>query len=170
LLRVLKRSARGFHKEDLVTEVIEKRSFNTKSGTVQNSERRTYKISATGIDRLEEASLFQNPPIGAHVNITNINGVTVVGDGNVVNTDFTDVAKVLTELRKRIAADSAISDEQKLDAISDLDGISAQLQKPKPNVSVVKSLWQGVTAIATIGGAEDLIQKAGHLLSSLISH
>ena len=150
-----------------VTEVVEKRSFNTKAGTVQNSERRTYKISANGIDRLEEASLFQSSPVGAHVNITNINGVTVVGDGNVVNTQFTEVSKVLSELRKRIASSELISDENKLDAISDLDGISAQLQKPKPNASVIKTLWQGVTAISTIAGVEGLAEKAFHLLGPL---
>jgi hypothetical protein len=85
-----------------------------------------------------------------------------------VNTHFTDVSKVLNELRKRIASSEAISDENKLDAISDLDGISAQLQKPRPNSSVIKTLWQGVTAVSTIAGVEGLAEKAFHLLGPLL--
>jgi hypothetical protein len=151
-----------------VKEIVENRTFKTPAGTTQNSERRTYKISAAGVDRLEEASLFKNIPMGTHVNITNINGVTVVGDGNVVNTKFTDLSRILGELRKRIGDDSALSDEVRLNAISDLDGITTQLQKPAPNLTVVRVLWEGIKAAVTVGSAVTLLEQANHYLSPLL--
>src|SRR5271155_5300324 len=60
-----------------VREVIEKRTFTTPRGTAQQAEKRTYKISDSGIDRLEAASLYKAAPAGTHINISNIHGVTV---------------------------------------------------------------------------------------------
>src|SRR5712692_1831004 len=77
-----------------IREVVETRSFTTPRGTTQQAEKRTYKISDSGIDRLEAASLYQHPPIASHINISNIRGVTVIGEGNVVNTTFTDLSRV----------------------------------------------------------------------------
>lgn len=45
-----------------VRETVEQRTFRTKGGTTQVSERRTYKISDIGIDKLEGASFYR--PIG----------------------------------------------------------------------------------------------------------
>jgi hypothetical protein len=117
---------------------------------------------------LEEASLFQQTPAGAHVNITNINGVVNVGDGNVVNANFTDLARVLAEARRQIAASSEISDETRLNVLSDIDGLSAQIQKPAPNITVVRALWESIKVAAAVGGAADLIEKAAHLVAPLL--
>lgn len=152
-----------------VKELIEKRTFQTQAGTIQNSERRTYKISASGVDRLEAASLFKKVPAENNVNITNINGVTIVGDGNVVNTKFTDVSRVLSEIRSRVASDTNLTDEMRLNALSDIDGLTTQIQKPNPNPVVVKALWEGVKAAVTVGSAVELIHKAGQLLG-LLTH
>lgn len=50
-----------------ITEVVVQRVFTTAAGTTQNSEQRLYKISAEGIDRLESASTYQQPPTARHV-------------------------------------------------------------------------------------------------------
>jgi hypothetical protein len=151
-----------------VREVIEPRTFTTPSGTSQSSERRTYKISSTGVDRLEHASLFQQPPTGAHVNITNISGVVNIGDGNVVNAEFTGLSRLLTAARKRLAADASLSEEARLNVLSDLDGLVTQIQKPKPNLTVVRALWEGVKAVGAVGGAAELIEKASQLISPML--
>jgi hypothetical protein len=148
-----------------VKVVTESRTFTTPSGTTQPSERRTYKISAAGVDRLEEASLFQQTSVGAHVNITNINGVVNVGDGNVVNANFTDLSRVLGELRKHLASSKEVADETRLNVLSDIDGLVAQLQKPTPNPTVIRALWEGVKGAAIVGGAVDLVDKASHLIA-----
>lgn len=51
-----------------------------------------YKISGVGINHLQAGTVFKKPDATSQVNITNIKGVTVVGDGNVVNTEFTELS------------------------------------------------------------------------------
>ena len=142
-----------------VREEIVERSFTTPRGTTQSSEKRTYKISDTGIDKLEAASTYQRPDSGSHINITNVHGVTVVGEGNVVNTSFTDLSRVLTELRIALISDPQLDDPQKLDVAADIDALQSQLQKPEPSKSVISTLWRGIQATATTGSAVELTQS-----------
>jgi len=94
-----------------VKEVVFARSFQTPRGTMQQAEKVTYKISDTGIDRLEGASTYQRSDLRPHVNITNVQGVTVVGEGNVVNTTFTDLSRVLSDLRTAVLASGTLDDQ-----------------------------------------------------------
>jgi hypothetical protein len=149
-------------------EVIEPRSFTTKAGTTQRSEKRTYKISDTGIDNLEAASTFQRSGAPVGVNITNVQGVTIVGDGNVVNTNYTDLSRVLSEMKTAILAADAVSDPEKLNVAADIDALQSQLQKPDPEPSVVRALWSGVQTSVTAAGFVDLVEKATHLLKPLL--
>lgn len=151
-----------------VREVIEQRSFTTGRGTTQNSERRTYKISDTGIDHLEAASVYQRTDIGGHINITNIHGVTVVGEGNVVNTTFADLSRVLTELQQAVLQCPRIDDESKLSASADIDSLRAQLQKATPDTGIIKMLWGNVEKIAAVGGVIDLFHKAATYIQPLL--
>jgi hypothetical protein len=148
-------------------EVIEPRSFTTKAGTTQHSEKRTYKVSDTGIDKLEAASTFQRSGAPAGVNITNVQGVTVVGDGNVVNTSYTDLSRVLAEMKTAILA-ADVADQEKLNVAADIDALQSQLQKPDPESSVVRTLWSGVQTSVTAAGFADLVEKAAHLLKPLL--
>jgi hypothetical protein len=151
-----------------VTLVREPRSFQAPGGTRQDSERITYKISAIGIDKRENGSLFKAPPIGSTMNITTINGVTVVGDGNVVNTNYSEASKLLSELRDTVARDQKVPDGEKLSTLSDIDSLSAQLQKPSPNAGVIKMLWKGIEGASAIGGAATLIHQAAIHLAPLL--
>ena len=99
-----------------VREVVEQRTFTTERGTTQNSEKRSYKISDTGIDKLEAASVYQRASNESRINITNISGVTVVGDGNVVNTNFTDLSRTLDDLKQTVFASRSILGSGKLNA------------------------------------------------------
>lgn len=148
-------------------EVIE-RTFTTPRGTTQSSEKRRYKISDTGIDKLEAASTYQRPTMAEHVNITTINGVTVVGDGNVVNTAFTDLSQVLTDLRTAVLEVETLSDEEKLNVAADIDALQSQLQKPEPDRAIVGTLWKSIEASAAVAGVADLVERAGHLITPLV--
>ena len=134
-----------------VREVVEIRTFTTPRGTTQQAEKRTYKISDSGIDRLEAASLYKAAPAGTHINISNIHGVTVVREGNVVNATFTDLSRVLSDAKAAIVAEPQLSDSQKLEAIADIDSLQSQLQKPDPDKSVIQKLWSGVEKVAAVG-------------------
>lgn len=148
-------------------EVVEERSFTTSGGTRQSAPRLTYKISDLGIDKLEGASTYKSPPTPG-INVTTIRGVTVIGDGNVVNTSFADAAAALTELRALIATSQELSDEERLNAVADIDSLQGQLQKPQPNASVVQGLWAGVQGIAAIGGFVDLAARVSAMLGPLL--
>lgn len=146
--------------------VVETRTFTTASGTTQPSEKTTYKISDIGIDKLESASTFQREaPAG--INITSINGVTVVGDGNVVNTAFTDLSQVLTETKTAVLSAESLGDSEKLDAAADIDALQSQLQKPHPDEAVVAAIWGGLEKTLTAAGLVELAAKVGHLISPM---
>lgn len=149
-------------------EVLENRTFTTKRGTTQQAERRTYKISDIGIDHLEAASTYQRPDTATKINITNIHGVTVVGDRNVVNTHFTDLSKVLNDIRTAVLNSTKVNDTAKLETVADIDTLQSQLQKPSPNKSVVQTLWTGVEKAVTAAGLVELATKAGQLLGPLL--
>jgi hypothetical protein len=151
-----------------VREVIEARTFTTPRGTTQTAERRTYKISDIGIDKLEAASTYQRD-VADRVNITNIKGATVVGSGNVVNLEFTDLSDALDELRNEVLSSDGVSDEEKLNLAADIDALQSQLQKPEPNRGVVKSLWEGIEKAANVAGASELAVRAGQLLTQLLT-
>ena len=54
-----------------------------------------YRISSAGGDRYEGPSVFQRAEKMAGINITNIQGVTVIGHDNVVNTQFAELFRSL---------------------------------------------------------------------------
>jgi len=151
-----------------VREVLEQRKFVTPGGTERNSEKRTYKISDSGIDRLEAASVFKKAAAASSINVTNIRGVTVIGEGNVVNTTFTDLSRTLTELKNAILEQPTVAEPEKLDAVADIDALEAQLQKPEPNKSVIKILWANVQKIAATGTVIHFLHKAAELIQPLL--
>jgi hypothetical protein len=152
-----------------VREVILQRTFTTPRGTTQQAEKRLYKVSDVGIDRLESASTYQRPTTAKSINITNIRGVTVIGEGNIVNTTFTDLSRTLEELRTNLVTAPNVPEDKKLEVVADIDSFQAQLQKPSPSKTVVKALWASVEKAATVGGFVDLVSKATTLLAPLVS-
>jgi hypothetical protein len=152
-----------------VKEVREKRTFTTPRGTTQSAERITYKVSDEGIDHLEGASMFKKTAVGSHVNVTNIEGVTVVGDGNVVNTTFAAASRSLEQLKEAATDSKTINDEQKLNVISDIDSLEAQLQRPKPHSGVVKMLWTNIEKLAAAAGLVELAAHTAELIRPLLS-
>lgn len=151
-----------------VREVKEARTFTTKYGTTQNSERITYKISAEGIDYLEGASMYRRTTQG-EINITNIQGVTVVGEGNVVNTTFAELSRALSGIKQALLSSAEIPDKTKLEMVSDLDTLQTQLQKPTPDKTIVQRAWAALEKATTLGTFAELIAQAAHLVRPLIS-
>ena len=148
-------------------EVVKERTFKTEKGMEVSQEQIKYKISDIGINQLEAGTMFKKPQSTSHVNITNLQGITIVGDGNIVNAEFTDLSRALDELDKAIAESSELSDEQKLDAAGDLSTIRTQIAKKNPNRSIIKSAWQSLEAIATLSTVTDAAAKVGGLIAGL---
>src|SRR5438874_2706021 len=148
---------------------VKSRSFVTPRGMVLPREQTKYKISEIGINHLEDASMFKKPQAASHVNITNVQGVTVVGDGNLVNAKFTELASALDDLDQAIADSQQLTDEQKLDAAGDISAIRAQVAKKNPNSSAIRGAWEGLKALAVVANTAEAVANVGKLLTALLS-
>lgn len=151
-----------------VREVVESRTYTTPRGTTQQSSKRTYKIFDVGIDHIETASTYQRKPILHGVNITNIQGVTLIGDGNVVNTNMTDLSRLLEEIRSCVLGSPTIDDRRKLEVGADIDSLQGQLQKPVPSSEVVQALWSTIRNSVIAAGFVELVTKAAHMIAPLL--
>ncbi|MEZ6072140.1 MAG: hypothetical protein R3C10_18260 [Pirellulales bacterium] len=150
-----------------VAEVVKNRSFKTKAGMEVGQEQIKYKISDVGINHLERASTFKRPEATRNVNITNIKGVTVVGDGNIVNTEFTDLSRALDELEEAVARCSDIPDQDKLDIAADVATIRTQIGKQHPNRSIIDTAWETLKGVATLSSVADAVDKVGGILVNI---
>jgi hypothetical protein len=149
-----------------VARRAEPREFRTARGTVQSSDRVTFKISRVGIDRLERASVYRRPDV-ASVNITNVAGVTVNGDHNVVNTRGVDAVHALQELARAIEC-SGLANERKLDLIADIGTLETQLAKPHPDRTIVTATWTAVARVADVASLSQVVAAAATSLAPFL--
>lgn len=150
-----------------VREVVKERSITTKTGMELSQEQIKYKISDIGINHLETGTLFQSVENSHNINITNVQGVTVIGDGNIVNNEFTDLSRLLDILEKEVESSDKLDDTQKLDAAGDISTIRTQIAKKNPNNNIISAAWSSLKVIATLAGASDAANKINELISSL---
>jgi hypothetical protein len=149
---------------------VKARQFVTPRGMVLPREQTKYKISELGINHLEAATMFKRPQAASQVNITNVRGVTLVGsDGNVVNTNYTDMPAAIDDLDRAIADSPELTDEQKLDAAGDLSTIRVQVAKKNPNADLMRGAWAGLKALPVLGNAAEAVARLGQLLTDLLS-
>lgn len=150
-----------------VSPMTKAREFTTKYGTTRSAEQVRYKISATGIDRIEGESEFMRPDPYAGIRIENVGGVTVVGDGNVVRTQFAGAAEALSQLRRAVNT-SALPDSEKLAVATEIQTIELQLAREEPDSSVIARAWETIKAAATLGTLADLVTRASVALAPFI--
>lgn len=150
---------RGLIKKDL-----EIRTFTTPRGNTRQAEKPTYKISDFGIDMFEDDSDFKSGDSLAGFNLTSLGGITVIGSGNVLNLSWPDLLASLADLERALRTESDLSEESRLTAIADIKSIQTQLSSPKPDLTVIRSLWSGVERMATTAGVVDLVSKIAQLM------
>lgn len=151
-----------------VKPVIEQKTFTTKSGISVPSTSTRYKITDVGIDKIEGESTFQRQDKYAGINITNIQGVTVVGDENIVNTEYSDLYQALNELENSVSSSDKLSDEDKLNITADVEGLKNQLSKPKPDKMIVSRLWSGIEKTAKVAGLIQALAQITPLMQQFI--
>ena len=152
-----------------VAEEREEKLFKTAKGVSVPSVSKRYKITDVGIDKMEGESAYQREEKYAGINITNVRGVMVIGDENVVNTNFTELFEALDELKKQVRQAKQLSDEQKLILASDIDSIKNQIAKPEPDKQIVARLWASADKIVTAAGLVEIGQKVASFLAPLLS-
>ena len=151
-----------------VKEEIEKKSFTTPKGVSIPSETHYYSITAAGTDKIEGPSRF-TPKRFEGINIEAFSSVVTIGDGNQINVKFQEAAQALSELRNAVTKTNDLSDETKLEVVTDIDSIQDQLAKPNPNKSVIQTLWNGIEKAAAVRTIADLIHKVAPFIIQLIS-
>ena len=126
-----------------------------------------YQISARGIDKIEGDSEYKLKKETEGINIHALHSVVQIGDGNVVNQNYVDLHHELTRLREAVVA-SDLDEEEKWGAAKDIDSIQDQIQKSKPNKTVVESLWKAIERTSKVAGLVELIGKVQPHIHSLI--
>jgi hypothetical protein len=152
----------------IAEEQIQK-SVPLPSGTVIPQATSYYKITASGIDKIEGPGEFTMDKFkGIKIEATGQNIITV-GDGNQVNASFKDAAGALVDLKQALLKTDTISEAQKLEVVADIDSIESQLAKAKPNPSVIQGAWEGVKKLDTVLGLTEKVGKVAGLLAPFLS-
>lgn len=144
-------------------------TFKSKRGFDMKNETKAYKISDTGIDHIEGESRYKKAGANWGINVTNINGVTILGNENIVNTQYSDLYRELLNFSELLKKSVKIDDETKLNIISDVETIKSQLSKPSPDRGIIKKVWESIQNIVTINDLIDLTSKIIPLIQRLIS-
>lgn len=144
--------------------------FMTPKGFVRKQGKDYFKISDVGIIYLEGTSKFQRIERSfAGINVTNIGGVTVLGDGNtVVNTDFMDLFRELSLFSEVIRKSDQLSDADKLNYIAEIETIKSQLMKQKPDKNIIRQAWEKLKPLATLPGIISFFQQVAKLIEVLL--
>ncbi len=122
-------------------------------------EKHSYEISADGINHIEGKSKYMKNNYSG-INISNVGGVIVLGDENIVNQNYQELTPLLDELSGTIRNEK-LNDTEKLNAIADIETIQQQIKKPTPNKSILRSAWEGIKNI------DKGLEKTGKIVALL---
>jgi len=128
-----------------------------------------YEIDAKGIDKIEGGSQFEPKSRYEGINITATGqNIITLGDGNVVNAEFSDLHQALGEFKDAITSSDGIDESAKLDAAVDIESIRDQLAKSEPDRGIIESLWGSLQGIATVSGVADAFGKVAALIGPFL--
>ena len=152
---------------DWIIKETESYQIRTKRGII-NTRSEFYEISDKGVDHFDGVSRFQktHPPSG--INITNIQGVTIVGDGNIVNDKYSDLYGNLGLLSEEVMMSDKFSDEQKLNYHAEINTIKSQLSKTLPDKIIIAKAWNTLKQLATVAGIVGFFERVRVLIELLL--
>ena len=171
----------GFKEQDIVSELdylieagwvkveTEEYEFTTPKGFVRKQVKEYYKISDAGINYFEGPSEFQRVKKSiSGIKVTNIQGVTVIGDSNlVVNTQYLDLFRRLSALSEVVRTSDQLTDEEKLNYIKDMDTIKDQLAKSLPDKNIIRLVWEKLEPLATVSGIVTFFKYVAEVIGSV---
>ena len=151
-----------------ILEEIEKRTFKSQRGFEFPSEKRKYKLSELGINHFEGTSFFTTMSRYSGINISNISGVVVLGNNNVVRNEFIDVFKKFDQLESSMKMSSNITEEQKLATQADIQTIKDQLSKTAPDKNILQKAMEGISFLGAIPGVMELFNMVKNATETLL--
>lgn len=141
-----------------VIELVEKRTYKSPKGFEFPSEKRVYKLSDLGINYFEGPSRFTSTSRFAGININNVSGIVVLGDNNIVRTEYIDLFKKLEQLENAVKLSEKLNTEEKLNAQADIQVVKDQLIKVNPNKTIIQKAIESISFLGSIPGVMELFQ------------
>ena len=132
-------------------------------------EKHSYEITRKGIDIIEGESKYMNNKYQG-INISNVGGVVVLGDKNIVNQNYKELNNLLNELSENIRNED-IDDTEKLNAIADIETMQQQIMKPSPDKGILSKAWENIRnidfnkSLQSAGKILDLVDRVGKFIS-----
>jgi hypothetical protein len=83
----------------------------------------------------------------------------VVGDQNVVRQDFAGLFRMLDDFDNKIRLTNELTDDQKLEYLSDVKTIQDQLTKSNPDKGIISKSWGALKGIATLGSLMNVADR-----------
>ncbi|MDB5050375.1 MAG: hypothetical protein JWO30_3446 [Fibrobacteres bacterium] len=156
-----------------VTDVVQLKQ-NEKGLANDLQTKKFYRITATGEEFIEErkkeASIFrQKIESEASMNITNIGGVTVVGNNNIVNAKFGDTYEKLENFKKAVLSSNGLSTEEKINCSSDIETIQKQLSKTSPSKEIVRLAWSAIEASVVLHDFGSVVSELGKQIHGMFT-
>lgn len=134
-----------------------------------NLEKHSYEITREGIDKIEGESKYMNNKYQG-INISNVGGVVILGDKNIVNQNYKELNNLLNELSESIRNED-IDDTEKLNAIADMETMQQQIMKPSPDKGILSKAWENIRnmdfnkSLQSAGKIFDLVDRVGKFIS-----
>lgn len=92
-----------------------------------------------------------------------------LGDGATVSQQIGVLGEELRTLLNMIEESDQLSDEQRNDYTYDVQTIATQLNKNKPDKSIIGYAWKSISALSTVEGFNQFIQRMALLLTGFLN-
>lgn len=144
---------------DWVVREDRERTFRAPGGTMQNATETKYRISARGIDLVNNANspYSQNRGQYAGVHIENVSGMVILGDNNVVSAKAVDIVRPLDNLAAAVEQCDELGENERYSYSADLGVLRAALVRPEPNKTVIKTIVDSLAPLAHIATIASLV-------------
>lgn len=126
------------------------------------------RISDLGVDYFEGPSKFQKTRNFGGIDVSNVSGIVVIGDRNLVQSQFESLYRHLDLLEQSISISDAISNDQKVDYAAEVETIKSQLAKPNPDSSILSKSWRVLSALSTVPALVEILEKVRQIIGPLI--
>jgi hypothetical protein len=135
--------------EGWVEEIQVTKNVPLKSGTIIPQATSYYRITSSGIDKIDGPGEFTMPKFhGINIEATGQNIITI-GDGNQIDAKFEGVGNTLAAFKDAVRGAKDLSEATKLAIVADVESMQAQLAKPEPTRPVLRAIWAGVEKLVT---------------------
>lgn len=130
-----------------------------------------YYISSKGRDYLHGSSEeFKTSNYFGGINIQNIQGAIAIGQSNVaiVHKPHLNLYQALDDLKEAVLKEEKLPDEDKSEYVADIETIKNQVSKKNPSAVIVKTAWLGLSALSTIEGLIQFVERVQPLIEGFI--